>query len=424
MNNYTIVSKNLQDELNIFCKNLIFDLGMVNKKFIYASINGIIKSHSCHLTKIARTFHESISLKKTVERLSRNLKNFDEEETMHNNYLNFIKPNLEENRLFFIDDSDIAKPNVKSFEYLGDIVDGSKEHKITKGYGLTEIVSLIKNEPAIIQSKLWSTADTEFISKNKILTELLEQNITFFNNDKDTYIFDRGFDQSNLIKFLIEKEVKFIIRLKSNRKIIIKNKSYTIDEILNKYKGKIVFKTTSQKGEIKNKLTYIKVKLNGIKQELTMIIAYPENNTEPAYIITNRDVKNAHDAKRAARDYFSRWKIEEFFKFKKQQFKLEDIRVRTLNALQTMNTLINYAIAFISISKIKNIFITKQIIKLANPIKQTVYFNYYRLAEGIKILLNGIVYKIKDYIDNAIRNINYILKSKKEQLTLFNFDVF
>lgn len=414
MNNYTILSQKLQDELNLYLNKLIMNLNIPNKKFIYSIISGIVKSNSCHLTKISRTFNENIKLKKTVERISRNLKSFKMIDTVHNNYLNIMKSNLNNNKkLYFVDESDIAKPNGKKFEYLGDIQDGSSNHKWTKGYGLTEIVTLLNNEPVITQSQLWTTADPEFISKNKILYDLLEKNIAFFDNKLDTYIFDRGFDYTDLMKYLIKKDVNFIIRLKSVRTITIKNKKYTINEVISKYKGKYAFKTIGQKGEVRNKLSFVKVKLNDIKEELTLIISYPENtNFETAYIITNRKVSNAHDAKQVVRDYFSRWKIEEFFKFKKQQFKLEDIRVRLLNSLCVMNSLINYAITFISHCERKCDSLSKTIIAIAKPIKKKVYFNYYRLIEGIKTIFNSVIYKIKDYIDNHIRNINYVLKHK------------
>lgn len=424
MNNYTILCEKLQDELNFYSQELIKDLNVPNKKFIYSMISGIVKSNSCHLTKISRTFNEDIKLKKTVERISRNLKQFNEINIVYNNYIYFIKQYLNKNKLFFVDDSDIAKPNAKSFEYLGDIQDGSLNHQWNKGYGLTEIVTLLNDEPVITQSQLWSSKDPNFKSKNKILYELLDKNISWFNNSNDTYIFDRGFDYSALMKHLIKQDVKFIIRLKSIRTITIKNKKYTIEEVLKKYKGKYSFKSFNQKGGTNNKLSFMKVKLNGINEELTLIISYPENiNFETAYIITNRAINDAHDAKQAVRDYFSRWKIEEFFKFKKQQFKLEDIRVRSFNSIQTMNILINYAITFINICKKKCNCLSKSIIAIAQPIKKKVYLNYYRLIEGIKKIFNSIIYKIKEYIDNHIRNINYVLKKyyKEKQLTLFNY---
>ena len=56
MNNYTILCEKLQDELNFYSQELIKDLDVPNKKFIYSMISGIVKSNSCHLTKISRTF--------------------------------------------------------------------------------------------------------------------------------------------------------------------------------------------------------------------------------------------------------------------------------------------------------------------------------------------------------------------------------
>lgn len=425
MYNYTLLSNQIQDSLNNYCKFLINDLGMVNKKFIYNMINGIMKSNSTHLTKIGRCLNEDITLKKTVERLSRNLMCFNDIDKLHNNYTAFIMNNIIQNDtpLFFVDESDIAKPNVKDFECLGDVQDGSNEHKWTKGYGLTEIATLINNEPIITQSALWSTADPEFKSKNAYLYDLLEKNINLYQN-KGTYIFDRGFDQTNLINFLITNKTEFIIRLKTIRKIFIKNKQYTIEEILNKYKGKIIFKSNRQEKVHKNKLSFVKVNLKGIKQELTLVISYPEyTSQEIAYLITNRKINNAHDVRQIVRDYFKRWRIEEYFKFKKTQFEIEDIRVRSLNALKVMNSLINYTITFISI-KNSNIWLKKQIIKISKPIKTIVYFNYYRISMGINIIFKNVIYKTKLYVDSFIRNINYVLSSKNEQRNLFNFEKF
>lgn len=45
----------------------------------------------------------------------------------------------------------------------------------------------------------------------------------------------------------------------------------------------------------------------------------------------------------------SRWRLEEYFRVKKQQFGFEDFRVRDLKAinnLSTLNTLLTYTIGF------------------------------------------------------------------------------
>ena len=424
MFNYTLLSNQIQDCFNDFSKSLIDGLGVVDKKFIYCMLNGIIKSNSCHLTKIGRCLHEDITLKKTEERLSRNLMSFDELDTVHLNYTNYIKLSnmVSSNSIFYVDESDLAKPNVKSFESLGDVQDGSKEHTWTKGYGITEITTLYNDEPIIMQSKLWSTADKSFISKNKYLYELLDNNFKTFKGS--TYVFDRGFDNTDLIKKIINSDNHFIIRLKQNRKYLINNKKYTVEEISNKRKGKVFLKTYSSKGLITNRLSYVKVNLLGINKPLNLIISYSDNNFELCYLLTDIEINNAHDLKVVTRTYFKRWKIEEFFRFKKQQYNFEDIRVRSINALRVINSLINYIITFISMHTIRNAWLNREIIKISKPIKTRVFFNYYRLIMGIKMIFDNVIYKVKTYIDNNIRNINYILKKKSKQLTLFNFDVF
>lgn len=426
MLDYTLLSKTLQDNFNLFSKDLINNLGMVDKKFIYCMLNGILKSNSCHLSKIGRSLNEDITIDKTIDRLSRNLSNFNNLDILQNNYINYLSSNniVSDHPLFFVDETDLAKPNAKSFEYLGKVMDGSKEHSWTKGYGITEIVSLYNNEPIIIQSKLWSTADPDFQSKNKYLYDILDENFKLYKNG--TYVFDRGFCNTELLRRIIKSNNNFIIRLKQNFKFNINGKKYSIDDIKNNYKGKTTLKTyTNKKTCTINKLSKVKVKLNGIKEDLTLIISYPMNDKfETAYLLTNIDVNNVHKLRQVTRNYFMRWKIEEFFRFKKQDYNFEDIRVRTMNALECINRLINYIITFMSITNRNNSSLSKVIIKVAKPIKENVYFNYYRIRYGISIILNKAIYKTKTYIDNVIRNINYVLKNEKEQPTLFNFDMF
>ena len=38
-----------------------------------------------------------------------------------------------------------------------------------------------------------------------------------------------------------------------------------------------------------------------------------------------------------AKVYLLRWRIEEYFKFKKQQFELEDLRVMSLQSIRSLN---------------------------------------------------------------------------------------
>ena len=108
---------------------------------------------------------------------------------------------------------------------------------------------------------------------------------------------------------------------------------------------------------------------------------------------------------KVARTYFSRWKIEEYFCCKKQMFQFENFRVRKLKAINALNFYITLCMAFLAhISMKSEIHALKvAIIQTADPIKEKVYFCYYRLAKGI----SGILSYAKESISNqntAIQN--------------------
>ena len=55
----------------------------------------------------------------------------------------------------------------------------------------------------------------------------------------------------------------------------------------------------------------------------------------PMILATNKDIKSKDDVVKVARIYFSRWKIEEYFRCKKQIFQFENFRVRKLKWFRT-----------------------------------------------------------------------------------------
>lgn len=78
------------------------------------------------MSEIARSLNENITLKKTIDRLSRNLSAFKEKETVMKNYISEVKKQInEENAVIIIDNSDITKPCSPKMEAISDVHDGS-----------------------------------------------------------------------------------------------------------------------------------------------------------------------------------------------------------------------------------------------------------------------------------------------------------
>ena len=85
-----------------------------------------------------------------------------------------------------------------------------------------------------------------------------------------------------------------------------------------------------------------------------------------------------------------RWRIEEYFKYKKQTFDFENYRVRTLKKMNALNLMITLAISCIYMITQNSIKLKEDVINISKAIKGEVYFEYYRITEGIYIALSHI----------------------------------
>ena len=99
-------------------------------------------------------------------------------------------------------------------------------------------------------------------------------------------------------------------------------------------------------------------------------------------LATNKEIRSKDDVIRIARTYFSRWRIEEYFRCKKQTYQFENFRVRKLEAINALN-FIYLAMAFLAQEELSPDTnpLKVSIIQEANPIKEKVSFCYYRLAK-------------------------------------------
>jgi transposase len=107
-------------------------------------------------------------------------------------------------------------------------------------------------------------------------------------------------------------------------------------------------------------------------------------------LATNKELKCKDDVIHIARLYLSRWRIEEYFRCKKQVFQFENFRVRKLKAINALNFYITLCMAFLALMSMKPQAnaLRASILLTAAPIKKKVHFYYYRLAKGIASILS------------------------------------
>ena len=291
-----------------------------------------------------------------------------------------------------IDDSDVIKPDGYKFEALGMVRDGSKSTKTKnvyeKGYHVTEACVMTKdNHPVSIYSKIYSSKEKTFTSVNSVTFDAMERGKAMFG--KATFVMDRGYDDNKMFLKLDELKQDYVIRLTAKRKLLFHNKWVAATELRNRRKGKITTPVFYKGKKREAYLSHVKVQITASRKDIFLVLVY--GITEyPMMLATNKELKSRNDVIRIARLYFSRWRIEEYFRCKKQVFQFENFRVRKLKAINALNFYITMCMAFLALVSMKaeTNALKVSIIQTAAPIKEKVQFCYYRLAKGISGILS------------------------------------
>ena len=402
MNNYTTNTYEMKRDIVNFSKKICKNSSKPESKFVTDMIYGISKSKDILLSSIAESLDEHTKKINVIDRLSENLAN-NLDEQIDKNYCNLVMDSFGDNPVFLMDDSDIIKPTGQKFEDLGVVRDGSSKNKTyEKGYHHTEIVGLTKEmkQPISVFSKIHSSASKDYISANAVTFEGLNKVIGMLDERKikGIFVLDRGYDDNKIFQYFYNKHQYCVVRLKENRKVYLNHKWYKITTIRDSRKGKIKMNIMFQ-GEIKEcHVSVLKVQITAQKKWINLILVYGLGET-PMMLASNIPVKSKEDVIKITRCYIDRWRIEEYFKFKKQEYKFEKFRVRTLKSINNLNMMLTYAIGLIGLlsEKInKREFVTK-IIQESKSLKDKVYLWFYQIARGIYNILKMAKTGIKEW---------------------------
>ncbi len=402
MNNFTINNYEMKRDIINFSKKISKGCSKPESKFVMDMIYGISKSKDILLSSIASALDEKTKKAYTIDRLSDNLSK-DLSTTIDENYCKLAINTLGENPVFIVDDSDVIKPLGNKFEDLGIVRDGSSVKKsYEKGYHITEIVGLTKNmkQPISLFSEIHSSTQKDYISANEKTLKGIEKIVRILNERKERGIFvnDRGYDNNLIFNYYQKKNQYYIIRLKENRKIKCHHKWYNIKTIRDSKKGKVKMKVIFQGEERECYVSVLKVQITAKEQWINLILVYGLSET-PMMLGSNIPIKSKNDLIKVTRNYLDRWTIEEYFKFKKQEYKFENFRVRTIKSINNLNKLLTYTIGLIAIlseQKGRRNFIDK-IIEESKSLRNKVYLWFYQIARGIYNILAKVRTGIREW---------------------------
>lgn len=391
MTHFTSFTYQLKREILSFSNKISKRLSKPDRKFFADMLYGILASGSCLLTDISDKLLEPSKKINTVDRLSGHLAKGTPREAL-NTYLALLKKWCPAHPVIHIDDSDVVKPDGYKFEDLGWVRDGSKststKNVYQKGYHVTEATVLTtSNHPVSLFSEIHSSKEKDFTSINDVTFSAMERAAALFG--KATFVMDRGYDDNKMFLKLDSMGQDYVIRLTSRRKLLYHNKWISATELRNRRKGKVKL-PLFYKGKMHEAyLSHVKVQITASRKDVYLVLVYGITE-HPMMLVTNKEVRSKDDVIKTAMLYFSRWKIEEYFRCKKQVFQFENFRVRKLEAINALNFYITLCMAFLAQMSMKpeTSILKTEVIRTANPIKEKVAFCYYRLAKGISGMLS------------------------------------
>ncbi len=387
----------IQIEFNRYMKKYKKNLTLPEYKFLRQMVYGILSSQHVHLNKIGSILQESITLKKTTERLSRNLNRKDFEKKLLQAHLKGHHRHLNRIKYIIFDLSDITKTYAKSMEGLDRVHDGSKGD-VGLGYWLSNLIAVSSDAKEVmpLYSELYGLKKEEAESgENKKIIESLDF-IKKYVPTEAICVIDRGGDRRVLIQDNLRKGRYFVIRQVGKRNLKFKGKSMPLKQISKEIEFtesyKIKKRRKNRQIEIEYKVGGVSVQFDDFNQQLWLIKAQEEGKGYVWFLsyLPTEDLSEAIHL--TMEGYGNRWKIEEVHRHIKQTYHLEEIELRKYQGLKSF-----LAVFFIAMGLIYQRYseyllqlIDQVGIKLTyrNRLSELLGFIYYKISKVISWILS------------------------------------
>ena len=171
-------------------------------------------------------------------------------------------------------------------------------------------------------------------------------------------------------------------------------------QIAGKYKGRYSFNYKRRDGlERFAKASVVKASHKDFPSGVWVVFESFVGEAEPRAYITNIGCSTKDGVARTLKAYRLRWRIEEFFRFVKQEYGFERFMVRTLRGINSLLAFMNLAVAFLTYVIVCKLSLWDSIQKVCQPFTNIEReemlekkcgrygVNLYRAKLGIQIVL-------------------------------------
>jgi hypothetical protein len=368
------------------------------RRLVGQMLYGIQAAEDVKVSNIARSLNEAIPLIKTENRLCRNLARVDLTDRINRFLVWEGAGHVDADTVLALDLGDLRKEYAKAMEHLATVRDGSTG-ELAKGYWLCEVIAAHPYGERILPlyGELYSCEAEGFESENAEMLRAIER-VGHATDKRGIWAIDRGGDRRKILIPMLDQQLRFVVRQDGDRHILLPG-------------GRKCAVAQAARWCATDLERVVEVERDGRRTRLllrlgSMEVRLPERTytplwltvirgfgQEPILLLTNvAPAKDREHAAWIADVYLTRWKCEEAYRFVKQAYRLEDVRVRSYVALRNMYALVTAALYFVSVvigAKAKLSLIFKRVCEKAKRFYEIATFYQYAVADGIHRLLFG-----------------------------------
>jgi Transposase DDE domain len=394
----TGLGSRLKAQLTKFSLAVSEGLTRPQRKFVHQMLYGIQATQDVKLSSISRSLQEKVPLIKTEDRLSRNLAAPALDVHLLQRLAEMGSPRVNSRTVLCLDLSDVRKEYAQKMEYLDLVRDGSSG-ELHQGYWLCEVTAAEVHGREIVPlfQKLYSAEAPDFQGENAELLGAVEWVETLVGG-RGIWAIDRGGDRRHVLEALLEGGSRFVIRSTGKRTVIDRRHlKGTVAEVAGRCRLRFAAQVTHfQDGQQKiYQLHYgaEPIWLPGRKEKLLLVVVAGFGR-EPLMLITSF-LARAQDSESLwwiVQIYLTRWKIEETFRFIKQSYQVEDIRVLRYQRLKNLLVLVTAAAYFAATflgQKLKLKILCEKLLIISRRFFGIPPFRFYALADGIRTVLTS-----------------------------------
>lgn len=212
-------------------------------------------------------------------------------------------------------------------------------------------------------------------------------------------VFDRGYDDSKIINYVDQSGNYFVIRMNDKRNFLFKGKKKNAYQEALKRKGKVKMELWFEDEKVEISVSHTRVILPSNKRNYELVFVYGLSEERPLILLTNRSIHSKEDAIKVVRLYFYRWRVEEYFRSKKQEYEFENMRIRTLKAMNNLDLMLMVHMGHMGmlIEDMNKKLLTIKILERSKSIRNKVLVWFNQISRGMSEILKYAHTGIKKY---------------------------